>query len=223
MSLTVSVIMAVCDGERFLRAAIDSVLGEGVEELIVVDDGSTDATPSILAGYGRRIVAVRQGAAGAATALNRGVAHATGEVLGFQDADDLWVAGRQAMLLAALGHGVDAVRGSVEQFVSPDLPPDEAARLLVVDGPQASELLTTLLVRRAAFDAVGLFDAQLPSGYNIDWVSRSRLVPLRTSVVPDVVVRRRVHGANFGRTRAAGNRIDLTRVMRAHLERKRSQ
>lgn len=223
MPLIVSVLLAVRDGERYLRAAIDSVLAEGVHELIVVDDGSTDATPSILAEYGSRIVALRQEPSGPAAALNLALTRASGDVLGFQDADDLWVEGRQAVLLAALQPGVDAVYGSIEQFLSPDLPANDAARLRVAEGPLPSQLLTTLLVRRTAFDTVGTFDENLLSGYNLDWTSRARAVPLEVAVVPEVVVRRRVHATNYGRRRAVENRIDLTRVMRAHLERKRAQ
>lgn len=223
MSLTVSVLLAVRDGERYLRAAIDSVLAEGVHELIVVDDGSTDATPSILAEYGLRIVALRQDPIGQAVALNLALTRASGDVLGFQDADDLWVEGRQSVLLPALQPGVDAVYGSAEQFLSPDLLPDDAARLRVTEGPLPSQLLTCLLVRRTAFDIVGPFDVNLPSASNIDWTSRARAVPLRVATVPEVVVRRRVHASNYGRRRAVDNRIDLTRVMRAHLDRKRAQ
>lgn len=221
MPLTVSAILAVRNGERYLRAAIDSVLNEGVDELIVVDDGSTDRTASILAAYGDGIVVIEQDPAGQSAALNRGVRHATGDVLGFQDADDLWVSGRQTLLLAALRPEIDAVYGAVEQFISPDLDADEAARLRVLDGPQSSQLLTTMLVRRSAFDAVGAFDSGLQSAHNLDWTSRARGVPLRFGVVPGVVARRRIHASNHGRVRAEQNRIDLTRVMRAHLDRNR--
>lgn len=223
MSLTVSVILAVRNGDRYLRQAIDSVLSEGVAEVIVVDDGSSDETPSVLAAYADRIVAVRQAPAGQAAALNRGVALATSDVLGFQDADDVWVRGRQAVLLAALSTDVDAVYGAVEQFISPDLDAHDAARLRVEGGPQPSQLLTTLLVRRTAFDAVGLFNEQLQSAHNIDWTSRARHLQLRWAVTSAVVTRRRIHASNHGRVRAAENRLDLTRVMRAHLERNRSR
>lgn len=223
MSLTVSVILPVRDGERYLRDSIDSVLGEGVDELIVVDDGSTDDTPTILASYGDRIVSLRQKPTGQSAALNLGVQHSTGDLLGFQDADDLWVGGRQSLLLGALTPEVDGVLGSVEQFASPDLEPADAARLRITEGPLPSQLLTTMLVRRTAFDAVGQFDATLLSGHNVDWVARARNVPLRFAVLPDVVVRRRIHASNFGRLRAAENRVDLTRIMRAHLERQRSR
>jgi len=222
MHLTVSVILAVRDGERYLVDAIDSVLAEGIDELVVVDDGSTDGTSSILARYGDRIIALHQPPTGQAAALNRGLGCATGDLLGFQDADDLWVPGRQQRLSDALLPELDVVYGGVVQFASPDLAPSDAARLRIDKTPQPGELLACMLIRRESFDRVGLFDEGLPSANNIDWTSRARAVPLRVGVTADIVLRRRIHAANYGRTRATENRVDLTRVMRAHLQRKRS-
>ncbi|HKV54608.1 MAG TPA: glycosyltransferase, partial [Candidatus Binataceae bacterium] len=77
----VSVIIPVFNGEVTLRAAIDSVLEQGSSdvELIVVDDGSTDATPVVIASYSGQIHAMRQPNSGPASARNAGVRAAQGE------------------------------------------------------------------------------------------------------------------------------------------------
>jgi glycosyltransferase involved in cell wall biosynthesis len=87
----VSVVIPAYNAERYLREAIDSVLGQTHQdlELIVVDDGSTDSTPAILASYGERIRVVTQPNRGVCTARNVGIAAATGEYVAFADADDI--------------------------------------------------------------------------------------------------------------------------------------
>ena len=79
----VSVLLPVRDGQRFVDAAVRTVLCASAVELVVVDDGSVDATPSILAGWAARDARVRVitlGApAGAAAARNRGLKACTGE------------------------------------------------------------------------------------------------------------------------------------------------
>ena len=87
-------LMAVHNGERHLRSAIDSVLGQTLDdfELVVIDDGSTDDTPKILAEYGRdntRIVIRRISHAGRSAALNFGCRQARAEFIAVLDADDL--------------------------------------------------------------------------------------------------------------------------------------
>lgn len=90
----ITVIIPVYNGQRFLKAAIDSVLAQtlGDWELIVVDDGSTDATPRILAEYqDPRIVKIRKDNGGESSARNAGLNRATGEYVAFLDADDLYL------------------------------------------------------------------------------------------------------------------------------------
>lgn len=90
----VSVIMPVHNGERFIAEAIDSVLAQTLQdwELIVVDDGSTDGTPQILAEFGDpRVTVIHQENRGAAAARNAALDLATGEYIGLLDADDLYL------------------------------------------------------------------------------------------------------------------------------------
>jgi glycosyltransferase involved in cell wall biosynthesis len=88
----VSVVIPVYNQERYIKEAVESVLGQTYPqvELVVVDDGSTDRTPEILKTYGSRLRYIRQSNAGAATALNNGIAAATGELVGWLSSDDVY-------------------------------------------------------------------------------------------------------------------------------------
>jgi len=219
--MTVSVVVAVHNGARYLAEALDSVLGEPeVTEVIVVDDGSTDATAEILATYQGRVRVIHQAQAGQPAALNRGVAAATGALLSFQDADDIWSPGRTATLSAALTAQHDAAYGCIEQFLSPDLAPTSARLVRLVQSAAPVPLLTTTLFRREAFDRVGLFDERLRTSAAIDWVSRARAASLRFATTPVVTVRRRIHADNLGRQVGASARnADLLTVLRDHVHR----
>ena len=89
---TVSVVMAAYNYAPYISEAIESVLAQTRPPLdvIVVDDGSTDATPEVLAAFGDRIRVLRQTNQGASAARNRGIEAARGEYIAFIDADDVW-------------------------------------------------------------------------------------------------------------------------------------
>ena len=88
----ISGIVPVYNGERYLRETLDSMLAQTYQplEVIVVDDGSTDGTPKVVAGYGDRVRYIYQENSGPAIARNRGIDAARGEFIAFLDADDLW-------------------------------------------------------------------------------------------------------------------------------------
>jgi len=92
VEMSVSVIIPVYNGERFVGEAIESVLAQTYAplEIIVVDDGSTDGTAKVVHRYCNMVRYVYQDNAGAAAARNHGVAISRGEYLAFLDADDLW-------------------------------------------------------------------------------------------------------------------------------------
>lgn len=91
MPPVVSVCVVNYNYDRFLPAAIDSALAQtGPEvEVVVVDDGSTDASSEVIAGYGDRVVAVRKANGGQGSAFNAGFATCSGDLVCFLDADDV--------------------------------------------------------------------------------------------------------------------------------------
>lgn len=98
----ISIIMPVYNGEKFIQEAIDSVFAQSVTdfELIVVDDGSTDATLAILETYGDRLTVLRQQNSGHAAARNAAARISRGQWIAMIDADDLWHPEKLAQQLA---------------------------------------------------------------------------------------------------------------------------
>jgi hypothetical protein len=111
--ILVSVVIPTFNRAAVIGDAIDSVLCQGVPEIevLVVDDGSTDATAAALAGYDGRIRYLRQEHQGAGAARNHGIALARGAFVSFLDSDDVWMAGKTAAELALFARlpRVDAV------------------------------------------------------------------------------------------------------------------
>ncbi|MGE0199780.1 MAG: glycosyltransferase family 2 protein [Candidatus Melainabacteria bacterium] len=101
----VSVVMAVYQAEATVQAAIDSILSQTYPklEVLLVDDGSTDGSAAILAGYSDpRVRVIRQTNAGVARARNHGLQEARGEWIAFLDSDDLWLPHKVARELAVI-------------------------------------------------------------------------------------------------------------------------
>jgi glycosyltransferase involved in cell wall biosynthesis len=217
----------VWNGERYIREALDSLLAQSrpAEEIVVVDDGSTDRTAEILATYGPALRVERQENAGAYAALNRGIAASTGTLLTFHDHDDLCTPSSLACRREHLeAHPeLDGVFGLVEQFVSPELGPEVARRYRLVLGPRPVELLVALIVRRQAFDRVGPLDASRRTKSNIDWISRSRHEGLHLATIPELVARRRVHTSNLSLLAPHEGNSDLLAVVRAHHRRRHAR
>ena len=202
--MRVSAIIAAYNAEAYIAEAIESVLGQTVPpfELIVVDDGSTDGTRGVVGRFGDRIIALSQANSGQAAAVNKGVAMARGELIGFCDADDLWTAHKLSMQLALLARDgdIEAAFGKVQQFVSPDVPEAQRARLQPAVEIMPGELKQCMLVRRAALDRIGPFDESLPATFFIAWLGRAKQNGLKIAHVDEIVVRRRLHLGNGGRT-----------------------
>jgi glycosyltransferase involved in cell wall biosynthesis len=179
--------MGVCNGASHLRGTLDSVLSqEGARlELVVVDDGSTDDTPSLLEACARRdgrVRVLRQENLGLTRALIRGCAEARGRYIARQDAGDLSLPGRLAAQKAAL----DAAGGTAfvscwTEFCGPEGEPlyvakgtgraasplavlDEREPSGVIDGPAAHP---SVMFAAEAYRRAGGYRAEFRLGQ--DW------------------------------------------------------
>ncbi|NOY98887.1 MAG: glycosyltransferase [Chloroflexi bacterium] len=219
----VSVIMPVFNGEKYLREAIESILSQTYHpfEVIVVDDGSTDGTSRIVSEYGGPITYISKEHSGLGDTLNRGIAEARGEYLTFLDADDVWMENKLALQIAVIEkRDVDMVFGYMQQFISPELDEKDRSSILCQDEPIPGYSSSAMLVRKASFFKVGLFSTNYRLGEFIDWYLRAKRLGLRWLMLPDVIVKRRLHKTNMTAQKAS-DKLDYVRIVKASLDHRR--
>lgn len=168
-----TVIIPVLNGERFILEAVHSVLAQLGEddEVLVVDNGSTDGTRELLDRVDPRLKLLEATRPGPSAARNVGLRSARGELLAFLDHDDAWPAGRhfalRAMLLADAS--LDAVTGRVQVRVEPD---GAISGYEALHGQFGPSLHWSCLFRRRVIDRVGLFDESLRFSEDLDYYIR---------------------------------------------------
>jgi glycosyltransferase involved in cell wall biosynthesis len=219
----VSCIVPVCNGERFLGAAIDSILSQTRPpfEVIVVDDGSTDGTARVARAYGARVTYVAQANAGAAGARNTGIGRARGDVVAFLDADDLWLPqklARQAARFEARDDLDLSVTG-FQNFWMPEVAADEERfRGHRLAEPFVGYVVPTLVARRDAFDRFGVFDPVLRYSPGAPWFVQALARGAVLDIMPEVLMRRRLHAANLSRTEVEGSMDGFLHFIKGKLD-----
>jgi hypothetical protein len=205
-----SVVMPTRNQAPFIRAAIDSVLAQaqelpGAVELVVADGASTDATPQLLAALAAThpdvVRWVSEPDRGPADAVNKAVARARGEVVGWLNSDDLYTPGAAARALHALrdrpelvmvygeGEHVDIDGGAIGRYPTrgPDTPLAAWA-----DGCHICQ--PTAFFRRAVFDALGGLDTSLRTAFDYEfWLRLLKAYPGRIGFVPATQALSRLH------------------------------
>lgn len=224
----VSVIIPVYNYDRYLGEAVESVLNQTYKHLeaIVVDDGSTDRSCEVAQSFGERGVRYcHQVHAGIGPARNRGVDMAQGEFLAFLDADDRWPEEKLALQLRAFENdpSLEMVFGQALQLQNgPAWEAGVKNRKLIVDGMVAGMVPGTMLIKRAAFDRVGKFPGGIKVGEFIDWYARAGELQIRSLVLPELLLWRRIHDSNTG-LRERQSVTDYARVLKATLDRRRAE
>ena len=221
-----SVIVPVYNGAEHVAAALESVCRQAYEplEIIVVDDGSTDDTAEEVASFREtRWPALRyvyQPNAGPAAARNRGFEMARGEWIAFLDADDVWVDGGLAALAEPLqAPDVQLVVGCTQR-VRAAKEPGGAGRLLPFGPVWLTFTLSAAIFRRQCFEQVGMFDATLRYGEDVDWFLRAREAGVAIEVRDRVVVWHRQHESNMTLDTDQSNHYFLA-ALRKSLQRRR--
>ena len=181
----VSVVIPIYNGAATIGRALKSVFEQTFTdfEVVIVDDGSTDDTPSVLASYGDRIRVLRQPNRRFPAARNAGVAASRGELIALIDHDDQWLPRKLEVSVAALQSDPGAALVYTDVTVVNEAGEESRASPVGADtahAPSMDEMLTriwpimpsTVVMRRTAFDRAGGFSENL--GEDLDFWPRIR-------------------------------------------------
>jgi glycosyltransferase involved in cell wall biosynthesis len=207
--------MAAYNAAEHIGEALESVLAQEWRplEVVVVDDGSTDATPEIVRGY-PEVVYVNQENQGPSAARNAAVEHSSGEFVANFDSDDLLPptrVGDQAGYLLAHPE-VGAVFGRQEWMNAPDWMVRDS-----VYGDVDGIPLSSVMFRRNVFFELGGYDTSFVHGEDMDLLVRMRERGIEYRVVPEIVLYRRYQPSSLTAGRAPPE--PLLRSLRAKLAR----
>ncbi len=186
----ISVIIPTYNAGHFLSDAIASVRGQAYEplEMIVVDDGSTDDTRSLMADW-PEVRYLHQHNQGVSAARNTGIAATTSDLLAFLDVDDLWTPDHLRLLLPHL------LADPELQFVW-----GSSNYVRLAEDPAGVRTHTTLrenvplfligsgLYRRSVFSEVGPFDPSLELGEDAEWLAKARHLKTAQKPIADAVL-----------------------------------
>lgn len=225
MSLSISVVIPTYNRAGLIGETLEAVLGQSQPpaEVIVVDDGSTDATGEVLARFAGRITALRIANSGELVARNTGIAQAKGALIAFCDSDDLWRPDHLARMAELWRHEPritaayanfrivrDGVWAERDKFA--DAPPGYwqdlrpvASGLSLFDRPIVDLLIrfmplfpSAMVVRADAFRALGCWDEAVNRSMSQDFATALRVAehpPLGLVLDPTVGIRK--HAGNF--------------------------
>lgn len=194
----ITVVIPAYNAASHIERAIRSVLAQTypADEVIVVNDGSTDTTSEKVRQFGDRVTLIEQANAGVSAARNAGIHAASGEWIAFLDADDEWLPNYLAMQTALLNRCPD-LRWSMTNYYAAC--PEENRQAAYILCPKTRNLnsdpdiqedylqsylsdtrghLNTTIVHKEVFPKTGLFDTTLPAGEDLDlWFRMSYLYP----------------------------------------------
>ena len=221
-----SVIMVVRNGERYIVEALLSIFrsDQQPEEVIVVDGHSSDSTVQ-LAEKVRGVRIILQQGMGIANAYNQGIRAATGDLIAFISHDDVWLPHKLDRQLSLMMSDPDLMYSVtlVEHFLDADAEAPEGFRLELLNGPVDGYLMESLMVRPAVFTKIGMFNPEFTVGEDSDWFMRARDAGIKSAVLPEVLVKKRVHAGSATMTPQNLTSHHLLAALRNSIQRKRLQ
>lgn len=220
----ISIIIPCFNAAKYIHAAIESILTQFYPniEIIVIDDGSTDASAPIIQSFGTAVHYLYQPNGGAAAARNIGLRQAMGSWIGFLDADDLMMPNTLSVLATAIQSTADArlfwgkmtIQYEENHPVIPFRFGGTAAHLVQ---------LGTMWCKKDVFEQVGWFDSTTQPAEDMDWFKRVLDAPIPIHKLEHVCLTYRRHAHNLtGLSNFTDAKLFLT-ILKKSMDRKRNQ
>jgi glycosyltransferase involved in cell wall biosynthesis len=216
----VSIVVPVFNGARYLGAALQSAFEQDYRpiQVIVVDDGSTDATAKAVRSF-KEVIYIYQSNQGAYAARNQGISVALGEFIAFLDADDLWTRNKLSLQIDWLTEHMDIgyVAARFRNFLEKGVERPGWIKKEQLSEDQVGGV-PNLVVRRSVFKKIGIFETGCGSGADLDWVLRAKDAGIKCAILPHTLLYRRIHDSNLSYQWQEG-RTPLMKFLRASVNR----
>lgn len=171
-----SVIIPVLNGEAYICAALESVLKQlnMGDEVLVIDDGSSDSTRSLVKTFGERVFLFSGLGVGPSAARNLGLANSSGSFVAFLDCDDLWPDERHLRLKSALlsDPNADVAVGKLNILIENEVQIKNQATYLAWNGLHSPTMIGSCLYRRNSILKVGGFNERMRRGEDSEFYVR---------------------------------------------------
>lgn len=234
MQPDVSIVLCVYNGETYLRQAIDSVLCQNLSnfELLLVDDGSTDNTLSIIRQFAKqdnRCIVLTGPNQGLIGSRNMGIEHARAEFIALMDADDICMSQRLITQLQYLqANPVCVAVGSQVLLIDPDARPikpflTEATHQAIdaahMAGRGGAIINPSAMIRKSAFMQVGMYQKDFLHAEDMDMFLRLAEVG-ELANIPEILLHYRQHPASVGYQHASTQQASAARATEAARQRR---
>lgn len=221
-SVSVTAIMVVKNGEKFMQQAIHSVLNQEIQpdEFIAVLGNSTDRTLEILNQF-PAIKIIQQNGEGISNAYNTGIKKASGDLICFISHDDIWTPDKLKIQKGFMveNPGIKFSNCHVEYFLEPGYAKPTGMREMWLKKPQPAKIMETLMARKEVFILAGLYNETLRTAEDVDWFARAADMKIPSEILPRVLLKKRLHGSNISMEINSNNQ-NLLKALRASVKRK---
>ncbi|WP_345371223.1 glycosyltransferase family A protein [Algivirga pacifica] len=222
-SLSISVIIPAFNADKYLYEAIQSIKKQTspIGEIILVDDGSTDTTATIIHSQFPEVVYVKQENTGPAAARNKGLQIAKGPLIAFLDADDQWLPSKTALQLNAFQEdpSLEIVSGmTTYQFMPESMYRKELYRS--AEKKTFHILLSSVIVKKSVFEKTGLLDETLQLSEDQDWFMKVRELGIKTHIIDEVVLQYRIHEKGITANKGTKS-LGILQALKKSLDRRR--
>lgn len=223
-NFSVSVIIPVFNGEKYLGEAIESVFAQTLKplEILVINDGSDDHTEKIVKNYSDEIEYYSQNRMGTGYSRNRGIELAKGNFIAHLDADDIWDPNKLLRQYEAFCNNddVEIVGCLMKSFYSPELTQETMKNIYCPPEPIQSYSASAIVLKREVYAEVGLYEEKVDNTPDFEWFIRVREKRINEFMIEEVLCHRRLHHSNSGIMNKDANRERLN-LLKMKLDRSR--